>query len=67
MRGMDKKPGDTGGAQKMPYKPKSGDKNPLIAKKREELAKKKAQIIKGQNTQTAAGSGYKPFTGPIVI
>jgi hypothetical protein len=40
----------------MPYKKKPGDKNPIIDMKRKELAKKKAEIIKGQNSQTAAGS-----------
>lgn len=45
------------------------NKNPIkpMDMKRLALAKKKAEIIKGQNTQTAAGSGYKPFTGPIKI
>lgn len=45
-----------GKAEKMPYKGKPGDKNPIIDMKRKELAKKKAEIIKGQNSQTAAGS-----------
>jgi hypothetical protein len=40
----------------MPYKPKPGDKNSIMGMKRKELAKKKAEIIRGQNSQTAAGS-----------
>ena len=46
----------SGGVQKMPYKPKPGDKSPFFDKRRKDLAKKKADIIKGQNSQTAAGS-----------
>jgi hypothetical protein len=59
----------SGGMQKMPYKGKPGDKNPIIDMKRKELAKKKAQIISGQNTQTAAAAKKSGATmlGPIVI
>ena len=58
-----------GKAEKMPYKGKPGDKNPIIDMKRKELAKKKASIIRGQNTQTAAAakkSGASDL-GPIRI
>lgn len=58
-----------GKAEKMPYKGYKGDKNPLIAKKREELAKKKSQIIRGQNTQTASAAKKSGASnlGPIRI
>jgi len=59
---------EVNGAKTMEYKYKKGDKRfSPMDQKREKLAKKKAEIIRGQNSQTAAGSGYKPFTGPIVI
>lgn len=45
---------------KMPYKGKPGDKNPIIDMKRKELAKKKADIIYGQNTQTKAAYAKTP-------
>jgi hypothetical protein len=66
------KPGDMGrGAIPMPYRPSEQPKSTPqdwikgereaqrkrnLERKREELAKKKADIIKGQNSQTAAGS-----------
>jgi len=47
------------GAKTMEYRYEKGDnrlRRTPMDKKREELAKKKAEIIKGQNSQTAAGS-----------
>ena len=71
-RPMFKKPEDKGrGAIPMPYRPSEQPKSTPqdwikgereaqrkrnLERKREELAKKKADIIKGQNSQTAAGS-----------
>lgn len=45
-------------------------RNKLLEQKRAELAKKKREIIKGQNTQTAASAKASQGTtgyGPIVI
>jgi len=58
----------SGGVQKMPYKGKPGDKNPIIDMKRKELAKKKAEIIRGQNSQTAAATkkSYVPLVAPKI-
>jgi len=48
---------DVNGAKTMEYKYKKGDKRSTpMDQKRKELAKKKAEIIRGQNSQTAAGS-----------
>jgi hypothetical protein len=48
---------DVNGAKTMEYRYKKGDKRSTsMDKKRGELAKKKAEIIRGQNSQTAAGS-----------
>jgi len=54
----------SGGVQKMPAKRRSE----TLEKKREQLAKKKADIVYGQNTQTKAAYAKTPKrVGPIVI
>jgi hypothetical protein len=52
----------SGGVQKMPYKGKPGDKNPIIDMKRKELAKKKAEIIRGQNDRIPYGNALHVTT-----
>lgn len=48
---------EVNGAKTMEYKYKKGDKRTTpMDQRRKDLAKKKADIIKGQNSQTAAGS-----------
>lgn len=48
---------EVNGAKTMEYKYKKGDKRTSpMDQRRADLAKKKAEIIKGQNSQTAAGS-----------
>lgn len=52
----------SGGVQKMPAKRRSA----TLEKKREQLAKKKGEIIYGQNTQTKAAYAKIPKpVGPI--
>ena len=63
--GPKKMPGE--GVKKMPYKGKPGDKNPIIDMKRKELAKKKATIIRGQNTQTDAAAKKSGATGYKIV
>ena len=48
---------EVNGAKTMEYNYKKGDKRTShMDQRRKDLAKKKADIIKGQNSQTAAGS-----------
>lgn len=52
---------DVNGAKTMEYRYKKGDKRSTpMDKKREELAKKKADIVYGQNTQTKAAYAKTP-------
>ena len=55
---------EVNGAKTMEYHYKKGDKRTShMDQRRKDLAKKKADIIKGQNSQTAAGSAGARMEG----